>query len=249
MKSERKRRQTSETRITALEAENAALKKTPAPAIDPEYDEEGKEINPDDKPVTMKLLREERAREAKTQLAVEDEQRGQTERINSAVRDQEEYAKTVYGAEKFDDAMDKANALLKDPSLVSEPWKQAKLKGLFKELQRAHADADKLGVEDYTAAHIGVEIGQLHPEYGKEPKKTGDVSDPKANGGLSPEAMKRIEKNAQRKPSSASVSAGGGVRTVAPQDVTAQMLVNMSSAKRMAFRDKYPDIYSKVVHG
>jgi hypothetical protein len=98
---------------------------------------------------------------------------------------------------------------------------------------------------------IAYEIGQLHPSYGQRAEKNGEFvkPEPKANGGLTPDKMKRIEENTLRRASSASVSGGGGRRAVSPDDVSLADLNRMTATQRLSFREKHPDQYAKLLRG
>lgn len=140
--------------------------------------------------------------------------------IADAQRSQEEYAKEIYP--DFDDVVGKAKDVIKNLDAIPEPWKRAKAVKLFKELQTAATNADSLGLDDYNGAMIAYEIGQLHPSYGQRAEQNGEFvkPEPKANGGHTPDQMKRIEENTLRRASSASVAGGGGKRVVSADDVT-----------------------------
>jgi len=130
------------------------------------------------------------------------------------------------------------------------------------QLRFAADHADQIDLDEYHAALIIHEIGQLHPQYGSNAEdttteKNGDASesdgkpiDPKkGNGTLTPEQMKRMEENTQRRASSASVSGGGGKRTISVDDVDAKVLNGMSYSQRQEFKSKYPDRYAKILRG
>jgi hypothetical protein len=252
MKNERHARQALEAQVREQQAQIEALKSAPKAAAPKEVDDQGNEIDPDDKPLTPKMLREMQQREAEE---AEKRQREMTQRaraLTEAQQSQEEYARSIYT--DFDDTVNKAKEVLQNLNAIPEKWKQAKAVKLAQELQVAAAQADKLGLDDYNAALIAYELGQLHPDYspthGQRADTDGNPNDPKkANGGLTPEQMKRIEENTQRRASSASIPGGGGSRKVTADEVTANDLNRMSSQDRQKFRQKYPDRYEKLLRG
>lgn len=246
MKNERQARQ-------AIEAERDALKLRIA-----EYESVAKTKQKDDlesllsddvpnkedeKPLTMKQLRELMEQNQAELVKQKREESERSAKIQEAHRSHEEYARTVY--EDFDQAVELAREVIKDTEgLVPERWRQAKVLKLQEEMLDAARNADKLGLDDLNAAHMAYEIAQYHPDYGKQKRKPEQ-----ANGGLTPETMKRIEKNAQRRSSSASVSTGSVPRTMSYEDIGLKELAGMSSAERWRFREKYPDRYEKIVTG
>jgi hypothetical protein len=105
-------------------------------------------------------------------------------------------------------------------------------------------------LDDDNAAHIAYAIGSFHPDHGKTPVKTGTPKvDPKGNGALTTEQMKRVETNTQRRASSASVAGGGGKRVISVDDVDLATIVKMSPAERLRFSEKHPDQYAKLLRG
>lgn len=244
---ERKAREDLEARIRTLEAG----KKTQ------ELDDLGNPIDPDDKPLTLKQLREIQKAEGEAIEKRQKENESRARTVSEAQQNQEEYARAIYP--DFDDTVTKASEVIKNlDKLVPERWKQAKVIKMIRDLQVAAAQADKIDLDEYHASMIAYEIGQFHPDYGKnaEQEKDGDASesgktkDPKkANGGLTPEQMKRIEDNTHRRASSASVTGGGGKRTISSDDVDAAALDKMSYTERQKFRQKHPDRYAKLLRG
>ena len=243
MKNERHSRQAVEARNRELEAELAAAKKAPVPETDPESE---------DQPLTLRQLRELQKAEAERldRDAASRQERGAS--VSKAQAEQEEYARSLYV--DFDATVVRAGEVMKNlEALVPEKWKQAKTLKLVRELQFAAANADRIGLEDYNAALIAYEIGQMHPEHGKQPEKkdgTGtSKEDPKANGGLTPEQMKRVVDNTQKRASSASVTGGNGRRTVSVEDVDLAILNKMTYAERDAFRKDHPQRYATLLRG
>lgn len=208
--------------------------------------------NPDNKPLTvadLKRLRDEEAKANKERLKKDTER---AHRVSSAQVEQEEYARSIIP--DFDDTVKLAGEVMQNlDALLPEKWQQAKALRLIRELQVTAANADQLGLDDYNAAMIAVEIGRLHPKYGKPAEKVeekpGAKTDPKANGGRTPEEMERMRKNAEQRPSSASVPGGGGKRTVSVDEVTLADLNSMNASERIAFRQKHPKRYTDLMRG
>lgn len=249
-KNERQARQAAQAALEKAQARIRELEIVDPPK--PEIDANGNEIDPDDKPLTLRAIKELQKKEAEQAAAQEREISERAQRVVEAQKTQEEFAKSVYP--DFDDTARLAAEVIKDLDvLVPEKWKQAKALRLIRDLQISAAQADQIGVDEYNAAMIAYELGSMHPRYGKraEEKENGKPERPegKANGGLTAEQMKRMEENAQRRPSSASIPGGGGKRTISVDDVTAEVLVKMSAQERLAFRQKYPDRYAKIVRG
>lgn len=255
MKNERQARQTLEAKNRELETRLAALeaaKKEPPKELP--KDENGDVIDPENQPLTLKMLKELNKKENEEFQKRQAEQNQQAARVADAQKAQEEYAREIYP--DFDDTVKKAMEVAQNlDTLIPEKWKQAKAVQLLHQLQLAAAQADKLGLDDYNAALIGYELGQLHPEWkpaGTVPNADKDgkkADDPKGNGNLTPEQVKRAEENNRRKGSSASVPGGGGRRTVSVEDVTAEDLNRMTAQERVAFRNKHPERYLKLVRG
>jgi len=262
MKNERQARQAAEAERDkerlSREALEARIKALESGKTVQEVDELGNPIDPEEKPLTLKQLRELQKAEAEAIEKKKAEQHQRASVVAEAQQTQEEYARSVY--EDFDDTVGKAAEVMKNlDTLIPEKWKQAKAVKLIRDLQYAAANADKFDLDEYHAALIAYEIGQLHPNYGKkaDPANNGDASDKdgnskdpkKANGGLTPEQMKRIEENTQRRASSASVSGGAGKRTVSVEDVDLPTLNKMTYAERQRFREKHPTEYARLLRG
>jgi hypothetical protein len=249
MKNERHARQALEAQVREQQAQIEALRNVPkAPAK--EVDADGNEVDPEDKPLTAKMLREMQQKEAEEaqKQRQEIEQRGRI--ITEAQVSQEEYARNIYP--DFDDTVNKAKEVLQNLDAIPEKWKQEKAVKLAQDLQAAAANADKLGLDGWNAAQIAYELGQLHPDYSPTHGQRADTSngkpkDPKqANGGLTPEQMKRIEENTQRRASSASIPGGNGKRTVTADEVSREDYARMTPNQRFDFRQKYPDHYKRL---
>lgn len=249
MKNERRERQAIEAErdkllreVEELKSKGQVAKKTEDDSMQSLLDdmENANGTPEEDKPLTMRQLKE---LEAKREKELKNQEARQI-RLTEAHREQEEYARNVYP--DFDDAVVRAKEVMQRiDEIVPEKWRQAKLRKLMVDLQVAAAKADELGLDDYNAAHIAYEIAGFHPEHGKPKAEKPE----KANGGHTPEAMKRIEQNTQRRASSASVASGSGSRTVSVDDIGLKELNAMSSAERWSFREKHPDRYERIVRG
>jgi hypothetical protein len=257
MKNERQARQAAEAKAKDLEARIAALESTKRQP-EAEFDELGNPVDPDEKPLTMKQLREIQQKEAEEIEKRHKENESRAKVVVEAQELQEQYARSVHA--DFDDTVTKAKDLIQNlDKLVPEKWRQAKVIKMVRDLQVAAARADELDLDDYNASLIAYEIGQLHPSYGTKaevtpkdgsPSENGKPKDPKkANGGYTPGQMKRIEENTQRRASSASVTGGSGTRSVVAEDIDAENLNQMSYAERQKFKQKHPDLYAKLLRG
>lgn len=260
MKNERQQRQieaearkAAEKRALELESQLKAFE-----AMKPkEVDELGDPIDPEDKPLTLKQWREIQKKEQEEILKKNDEMQSRQKSVSEAVVTQEQYVRSIYP--DFDEAVEMGKDLLKNLNeRIPEKWKRDKVIKLVEELQVAHQTADQRDLDDRHAAHIAYEIGMMHPDFGRKSEPHGDASDKdgksndpkKANGGrVTPEQMKRIEENTQRRASSASVQGGGGNRTISVEDVDISALNKMSYAERQKFREKHPDRYAKLLRG
>lgn len=200
----------------------------------------------EDKPLTLRQLRELRESEERQQREAMKAEAVRKVKLAEAHKEQEEYARSIYP--DFDDAVGKAKEVMQGlEKFVPERWRQAKVVRLMQDLQVAAAKADQLGLDDLNAAHIAYEIAQYHPEFGKSAEKDDPAETPK--GAMTKDSIKRMEQNTQRRASSASVSAGGGSRTVSIDDIGVKELAAMSSAERWKFREKHPERYEKIVRG
>lgn len=249
MKNERQTRQVSESRVRELEARLQALEKPPVQAK-VEVDENGTAIDPETQPLTLKALKELRVQEAEALRKQQEENQGRVASVMSAQKEQEEYAKAIH--EDFDQSLELAKDLMQNlETLIPEKWKQTKAIKMIRDFQIAAANSDKMGLDEYNAAMIAYEIGQMHPKYGQPADTTGkeQVKDPKANGGLTAEQMKRIEQNTQRRGSSAAIPAGGGKRVISVDDVDLKTLNAMSYSERQKFREKHPERYAALLRG
>lgn len=261
MKNERHARQAAEALAretqAKLEVLQAQLTKVAAPVVEVETDADGNVVDPEEKPLTLKQLKQLQQAEA---AAIEQKQKDQVQRnqaVSVAQKEQEDFARSVLP--DFDHAIEKAKEVMQNlETYFPEKWKQSKVVQMIRDLQIAAAQADKIGLDEYNAAMIAYELGQMHPEYGKKaPVKSSDNTgvpmdegkDPKANGRLTPEQMKRIEANTQRRGSSASIPDGGGKKIISVDDVDLATLSKMNFAERDAFRKKFPERYAKLLRG
>lgn len=222
----------------------------------PEVDENGNEIDPDDKPLTAKQLKEMREREQEELDRKQREHQDKATRVESAIKEQEEMARNVY--EDFDDVVSSAKEVIPVlDKVVDDPKVQRRAARLFQELQVAAANADKVGPDDFTAADIAYELGLLLRKYGtkangqKPDNNDGKLERPeiKANGSLTPEQMKRMEANTQRRASSASIPGGGGKRVVSVDDITIKDVLKMNAEERQKFREKHPEKMKQLLRG
>lgn len=248
MKNERTARQNLEAQLAKEREEKAALElrvKRASPGTEPEENDE----DPDDKPLTVRALRELREQEASEYAKKQAEINARASAVTDAQRSQEEFAREIYT--DFDEVVTRASEVIKNIDSIAEPWKRSKAVKLFRDLQQAAANADTLGLDDYNAAMIAYEIGQLHPLHGQKAEQNGNAPkpEPKANGGLTPDQMKRIEENTQRRASSASVPGGSGKRFVSADEVSLADLNKMTTEQRLSFREKHRDRYDKLLRG
>jgi hypothetical protein len=254
-KNERQARQRAEAERDRLALELQVRKDAEARIktggeAEPEVDAEGNVVDPEDRPLTMKQLKAMQKIEQEKLNKQQEELQQRSGKVADAMKTQEEYAKSVYT--DFDDTVKLATELVNNMDLIPDPVKQGKLKRLLRDLQATAATADQFGIDDYTASMIAYEMGQLHPNYGQKPEPDGpnEKKDPKANGGhLTPEQMKRIEENAQRRASSASLPGSSGRRVISVEDVTIKDILGMSPEERYAFKKKNPDRMAKLMRG
>ena len=255
MKSERRARQAAEARIKELELQ---LKSNETKVIEKpkvEIDEEGNEIDPDDKPLTLKQLEAREKQKAEEKQKQEELMYQRAQVVTNAQKEQEEYVKSIYP--DFDETVSLAKEVMNNlDTLIPDEAEQEEIVDLIQQLQIKAANADKYGLNSFNAARVAYKIGSFHPNKGKAKNggnadnNDGKLKDPtqKGNGTLTPEQMKRIEANTQRRASSASIS-GGGKRTVSSDEVGLAELNAMNYEQRQAFKTKYPDRYTKLLRG
>lgn len=246
MKNERQARQVAEAKAKDLEARLATLeagKPTPAPVIDAN----GQVIDPEDQPFTLKAWKEMQKAEMDAYQKAQQEQQNRAQIISQAHVAQEEYARSVYA--DFDDTVKMAKEVINNlDSLIPDVNDREDIEDLIQKMRVAAANADSLSLDQRHAAMIAYRIGKFHPDHGQAPKQTG-TKDPKANGGLTAEQMKRIEANTQRRASSASVPAGGGKRTISAEDMDLKTLTGLDFKARSAFAKAHPTVYAKLLRG
>lgn len=255
MKNERQSRQAAESRVRELEARIESLQAKPEKKM--EVDEEGNEIDPDDKPMTPKMYREMLQREAEERAKQDRELNERAHRVTSAIKDQEEYVRSIYP--DFDEKVKLAAEVMQNlDSLIPEKWRQGEAIELIKQLHARSRNAHEYEIDSLTPAMIAYKIGEFHPNKGKPTNGTKaenhndgnlDRPDTKANGSLTPEQMKRIEQNTQRRASSASIPGSGGKRTISVDDVELKDLNAMSASERMKFKASHPERYAKLLRG
>lgn len=257
MKNERKERQRAEQERDRINAEKKALEErvkdleNSRQEKSPVLDDNGNEVDPDSAPLTKKEFLELQKKQQEDAYRQDQEIRARGEKVASALKDQEEYSKNSYP--DYDETVGLAKELLNNlDELVEDPKVKSKIVRLVRDLQVAAANADQLGIEDYNAADISYEIGKLHPRYGQKQNGSnsdtnGQIESPeKVNGNrLSPDKIKRIEQNTQRRNSSASIS-GGSRRVISSDDVTINDLLRMTPEQRLKFRENHPDKYAKL---
>ena len=232
-------RRDSETRATKGEPEQ-------------EFDTEGNPIDPEDKPLTMKQLRALQKAEMDALNKQKDELETRSGKVAKAMEEQEEFAKSTIP--DFEDTVKLAKDVVENIATIADPIKRSKVLKLVRDLQITAAQADKYGVDDYTASMIAYELGQMHPEYGKKTEKNGDEkkADPKVNGEpkLTPDQMKRIEENTQRRaPSAALPGMSNGKKTVAVDDLNIKDVLSMSPEERYKLKKEHPEVMAKLMRG
>jgi len=215
----------------------------------PEVDDDGNPIDPEDKPLTMKQLKAMQKEEQDSINRQQIELNERSSKVAGAMKEQEDFAKETLP--DFDDTVKLATDLVNNIEQIPELWKKQKIVKLLKDLQTTAATADKYGVEDYTASMIAYELGQLHPNYGKaKPPADPNGADPKAHGSqLTPEQMKRIEENTQRRASSASLPGSNGRRIISVEDVTVKDILRMTPEERFKFKKDHPEKMRKLLRG
>lgn len=247
LKDERSARESLETRLKALEDGGGELP----------TDEDGKILDPNDAPLTMKTLLAMQAKQTEAAKAANDKAGAKHQSVVAAQTTQEEYVRGLHG--DFDHAVAKATEIIQNfDSLVPAGHTQARARKLIQDLQVAAATADEFDLDDNHSAFIIYELGKLHPKYeegldgdGKPTKKQEEPTQKTDGDKLTPEQekLKRIEKNTQRRVPSASVQNGGSKRGVAASAVTLQMLNDMPAAKRREFKDSHREHFDKLMRG
>lgn len=255
MKSERALRQAAESKARELDARLRDLEqKSSQPASSQEVDENGNTVDPEDKPLTVKQWRELQAQEAEQRQKQQEQIRNQGNAVAQSLKSQEEYAKD--SLPNYDETLKLAADVMQNlDGMFETNWEKQEAVRLIQDLQVAAANADQFGIDDRNAAWISYQIGKLHPNYGKSqitanvPTPTGNLDPKKANGSLTPEQMKRLEKNTQRGVSSASIPGGGGKRTISVEDIGLSEYNKMSLAERVEFKTKHPKRHAEILRG
>lgn len=257
MKIERQKRQQAERekqqfeeRFKQMQEEVERLK---SGSVKVEVDEKGQEIDPNDKPLTRRELEEYERQKEEARLKREQEINQERSSVVEAMKVQEEYASEIYT--DYAETVGLAKEVMTNiDEMFPNNWEKKKVEKLMKDLQVAAANADRYGVDDYNAALIAYEIGKLHPNYGRSTNGqrsdvNGNLDPQKANGSHTPEKMKRIETNTQRRISSASVSGSGTQRTISANEMTINDFLKLNAEQRIKFREKYPERYAEIARG
>lgn len=251
MKNERQSRQAAEARIRELEATLEAAKQSKAEPV-PVINEKGELVDPEDQPLTLKAWKDLQKQEAEAYRKEQEAVSARNNAILAAQKAQDDFARATY--KDFDPTLELAKDLMMNlETLVPDRWKQERVVKMVRDLQIAAAQADRLGLDEYNASHIAYELGTLHPNYGRTAPEKGEetgLKDPKPTGGAkTPEEMKRIEANALRRSPSAVVADRGGRRTISPSEMDSATLNKLPPAERLRFKEKYPDLYAKILRG
>jgi hypothetical protein len=251
MKNERLQRQKFQMELAKEKAERLAL--------EAKINEIGKErskseenifeVDPEEKPLTLKTWKEMQQREMEERQNREKQLNERAAIISQANEMHSESAREMIP--DFDDSIKLAQEVMANVNLIDDRVKRIKATALIKQFVIAAGEADKYGTDEYNPAIMAYELGQLHPNYGKRADTDGKQETPagKDNGGLTPEQMKRLEESNLRRASSASVSGNGGKRTVSADEVDLADLNRMTATQRYAFREKYPARYEKLLRG
>lgn len=220
----------------------------------PVVDENGESVDPEDKPLTARQLRELQAKEAEERTKTQNAREEKAQKIHEAIKIQEDYTKSVY--QDFDDVVSLGADLIKNIDQLEGPIRK-KVFDLKKRIILAAQNADSLTDDDLTAAELGYELGMLHPDYKSGNGQKADTNQngspaERKNGSLTPEQVKRIEANTSRRGSSASVSGGGGRRVVSVEDITVEDAVMMARNDPQAyekFRKEHPEKLKALLRG
>lgn len=255
MKHERERRQALEAERDRAMLEAQMLRdQLPKKQEQPQIDENGQEIDPDDKPLTRRQLLEMQREAQEENERQRKELESKAMRAAEAQKMHEEYARSVYP--DFDDALKFAGEIAQKIDILPDEKTRRRALKLMADFKDAVANAADLELDDFNAADIAYEIGRLHPSYGKQANgqaaesPTGNLRpDTKANGGLTPEQMKRIEANTQRRASSASIPGNGAKRTVSVDEITIKDVLKMSADQRDRFRRDHPEKMAQLLRG
>lgn len=212
----------------------------------------------EEKPLTASQLKKLREEEEQEKQKSQREQQDRQAEIARAIQRQDDAMRDRFP--DFDDTMKLAAEVIQNrQELFDDPIVLDEVEDMMAQIQMMAANATKFSPEKRNASYVAYKLGKLHPKHGKPnsgEKRADDVNgknDPEqANGGLTPEQMERINKNATRRSSSASVSGGSSKRVVNPEDVTQDDLLHMSRHEPDKFRDfraKHPKRYKEIVYG
>lgn len=139
----------------------------------------------------------------------------QAEALQQNLAHHNQLGQDKYGKEEFDKAMDLSNEVISSAS-------PEKKKRLTQWLLEAASNPD-LPFEE-GPAEVAMEIAKMHPDFGKHTANTN------AKGTSSKEGAEKVEKiikNANKKPSNASMS-GGSRKIITHDDLTPDDVINMS---------------------
>lgn len=81
--------------------------------------------------------------------------------------------------------------------------------------------------DDYNPADLGYEIGQLHPSYGKNGKSSANANNGNKSREFTPVELERMERNANKRQTSAGIGGGAGRRLVSLDDITLEQALNL----------------------
>lgn len=262
MKNERaqKQRWRQEAEQWKAKAEEAARSATrPASEAVPAVDANGQPVvDDDDKPLTMRQIRE---MQEKNRVEMERQQKEVQARAQIVAEAQEAHEASARASyPDFESTAALAKDLIENLDAHYPAGKERKrVEYLYSQFLDTIKRSHELSEDDFNEADLAYELGKLHPNYGKSSESTPseattdgtqpEIDPSKANGGHTPEKLQRIEKNTQRRVSSAAIPAGGGKKTVSASDVTLEMLNRMPSSQRDSFKQKYPDRYRSLLRG
>lgn len=227
----------AEEKAKRLEAELEAIKTAKPKEEESEVDAFGNKVKKeaeDEKPLTKKDLEYLKAKEAEEQKKKDEEAQEKNARaqklvevLNAQEADLMAEHEDAAEALTYADAIYKAAASNTLDKIFPSPKMARKAYKLCVDFFHATANADKFGEDDYTAADVAYDLGRLHPEFGKK-KDAGGASAKEDGGQLSPDKVNKIVKNADKRPSSASVTAGGDKHFVPYEEMTMEQLAGLS---------------------
>ncbi|MDE2102015.1 MAG: hypothetical protein KGL39_32515 [Patescibacteria group bacterium] len=250
MKNERKARQAAEQRSRDLETRIAALeaaKAEPKPGDNGELEFTEEDLS---KPVTLKTLLELQERRQKALEGQQASLAKERDALVAAHAEQEEEAKAKH--EDFDAVVTDAKDVIQHfEEMFDDPDTVAEVKRLIRDLKGAATNAHKRKPDDLSYAEIAYRLGLMHPEHGRTADGGGQPKNsPDERGRMTPEQVLKAERTATRRASSASVASGtgdGGKRHIAASQVTGEIYMKMSNEQQLAFREKHPAEYAKLI--